>query len=294
MYGGRFLPLLTLKEKISQHELRKLTVVLCNSYDIFPDKSQSQHFLINPQMLTEILELASISNNDIVLEIGSGLGILSYFIAHQAKHAYLVEIDKKLQVLLENELLSVAHNVTLIKSDILKIEQPPQADIVVSNVPYHISSTLFLYLIKKHPIIRFRRAILVFQEEFAKRLCAQSGQKNYSQISALASMYGKCKLGKTFSPNCFYPKPSVNSTVIKFVPYDEINPLVKEPGFEHFLTQLFQRKHRKCKNNLKKLIKQASLPQLKTNLKKILEKRPIDLNKEEIFTLYQYLFKKNE
>jgi len=137
-----------------------------------------QNFLIDKKVAERELEYASIEKNDVVLEIGPGKGIITKLLSEKAQKVIAIEIDEKLVSELKEFL---PDNVLLISGDALKVDFDllPKFNKIVSNLPFHISSPITFKLLD----FDFSLAVLIYQKEFAERMVAKSGSKDYSRIS---------------------------------------------------------------------------------------------------------------
>ncbi|MDE1833572.1 MAG: ribosomal RNA small subunit methyltransferase A, partial [Candidatus Micrarchaeota archaeon] len=184
-------------------------------------KRLGQNFLLNEQVAASEAEYA---RGRKVLEIGPGLGVLTSRLLKVAKSVTAVEKDRRMFEFLGANLSS--KKLTLINSDFLDVagEQLDKADIVVSNIPYNISSKVIMWLSEKSV-----PAVLCMQKEFVDRMMAEPGTREYSKLSVVSAL--QFRLTKIFdvSPNNFYPEPSVTSTVVFLKPVGNgIRPGVRE------------------------------------------------------------------
>jgi len=183
-----------------------------------PKKSLGQHFLRDPLIIERILAGAKFDRSSTVLEIGSGLGALTFPLASRVQHVIAVEKDgtlaEKLRAGLAREGI---RNVTLIHEDILKLELPRLSEEkieVIGNIPYNISSPLIEKLIRnKH---RIQRAVLTLQHELAARLTASPGNKQYGALTVLIQYHAHLSPLLEIPREAFHPKPKVSSTVVQF------------------------------------------------------------------------------
>jgi 16S rRNA (adenine1518-N6/adenine1519-N6)-dimethyltransferase len=179
-----------------------------------PSKSLGQNFLIDQKSLEVIVQIAEIDRADTVLEIGPGLGNLTYLLASHAKDVAAVEIDSKLIPILEST-FAEAGNVHIIHGDILNIpintviQQPDY--VVVANIPYYITSALFRHLLEAEN--RPARMILTVQYEVAQRICAQPGQMSLLALSV--QVYGRPEIRAKIPAPAFFPQPEVDSAVVR-------------------------------------------------------------------------------
>ncbi|MEF8847855.1 MAG: 16S rRNA (adenine(1518)-N(6)/adenine(1519)-N(6))-dimethyltransferase RsmA [Candidatus Thermoplasmatota archaeon] len=205
-----------------------------------------QNFLIDKKIADKEIAYAKIKKDDIVLEIGPGKGILTKRIAKKAKKVIAVEIDKKLVKKLKKNL---PKNTRIINKDILDLDfKKINFNKVVSNLPFQISSPLTFKLLKTN----FDLAIMLYQQEFAKRMTAEPGEKNYSRLSVGVYYKAKCKILKKVPKSCFFPQPKVDSCIVKLVPRKKPLFKVHDENFFFKLTRdLFNHRRKKIRNTLK-------------------------------------------
>jgi len=197
---------------------------LLDEFGLAARKQLGQNFLVDRNILQKIAEAAELLPCDTVVEIGTGLGALTIELAGQAGQVITVEIDQRLTPLHE-EVFVPYPNIKKIEADILKTnleslvgdlqgaEHPYK---VCANLPYYITSPILFYLLEECPSLQL--AVLMMQKEVATRLMAPPGNSDYGILTVMASYYARftavCQVGH----NCFYPKPEVDSTVVKLVP----------------------------------------------------------------------------
>ena len=206
-----------------------------------------QNFLIDPNIAQLEVDYADIKKDDIVLEVGPGRGILTNILAKSVEKVIAVEIDKNLLESLKETLPS---NVTLIHSDVLKLdfENLPKFNKVVSNLPYQISSPFTFKLLD----YSFDLAILAYQKEFAERIVAKPGSKKYSRLSVNVYYKSECSLLRIVSKSVFYPIPKVDSAIVKLVPRKTPAFCVEnEKFFKDFVNVIFSHRRKKIKNIIK-------------------------------------------
>ena len=213
---------------------------LLKAKGIRPRKSMGQHFLADPNVAASFVRRAHLELDDVVLEIGAGLGALTMPLAAQVKRVLAVEPDSKIAAILEEELLSAnISNVTIIERDILRcdikaLSEESDAPLkVVGNLPYHISSQVLIRL------IHFREAIdtafLTFQKEVAERLTANPGTKSYGRLSVLIQYCAKIYPVLAVAASAFFPKPKVDSQVVGV---EFQHPVSFQATDEHLLFQV--------------------------------------------------------
>ncbi len=194
---------------------------LLKKHQIKPNKRLGQNFLTDQNSLQVIVQIAQIDQQDNVLEIGSGLGNLTFMLASCAKEVTAVEIDPALISVLES-IFADAGNVHIIHGDILnmrisEIIQGPEY-VVVANIPYYITSALFRHLLEAEN--RPARMILTVQYEVAKRICAQPGDMSLLALSV--QVYGSPEIKAKIPAAAFYPQPEVDSAVVRVDLFDTL------------------------------------------------------------------------
>jgi 16S rRNA (adenine1518-N6/adenine1519-N6)-dimethyltransferase len=215
-------------------------------YSLRFKKSLGQHFLLNKKTLLKLINYAEVNFNDVILEVGAGLGHLTALIAEKAGKVIAVEKDRYLAEILKRKFKDT--NVQVIEGDILKI-QLPYFNKILSNIPYYISSK-FILLMLKH---KFDLAILTLQKEFAERLKAQPGTKKYGRITIAVNRKMNVEILEVIPKAMFIPKPKVDSSIVKFKP-KEVKAQVDEKLFEELVKNLFNQKRRKLNKILLKFL----------------------------------------
>jgi len=192
---------------------------LLEKYGVRPFKGWGQNFLIDKSVLKKIIESADLKKSDIVLEIGPGIGTLTFELARKVKKVIAVEKDPKMEEILR-ELLECwnVRNVKIIKRDILKLDLKPYTlnpYKIVANLPYYIVSPVirkFLELTEVRPL----EMILMVQKEVAQRICAKPPDMNLLAVSV--QFYAKPEILFYVSKNSFWPRPKVDGAVLKIIP----------------------------------------------------------------------------
>jgi 16S rRNA (adenine1518-N6/adenine1519-N6)-dimethyltransferase len=193
---------------------------LLQKYQIQPKKSLGQNFLVDPNGLNKVLQAAKVSSEDTVLEIGAGLGSLTYLLAQQSHQVVAVELDHRLIAPLR-EALAGFTNVTICEGDMLKLSPDVLIDaeryVVVANIPYYITSALIRHLLEADH--KPTRMVLTVQQEVAERILARDGKMSLLALSV--QVYGKPELKARIPAGCFYPPPEVDSAVLSIELYEE-------------------------------------------------------------------------
>ncbi len=242
-------------------------------------KKLGQNFLIDRQVADGEVGYADLKKEDIVLEIGPGKGILTKLLAKIAKKVIAIEIDS---LLVEQLKLDLPDNVILINADALKIDFKalPAFNKIVSNLPFQISSPItFKFL--EYPL---SKAVLIYQKDFADRMVANPGTKDYSRLSVGIYYKAYCRILETVSKKCFFPVPKVDSCIVELIPRE--NPpfaVLNERFFFDLTKELFNHRRKKIRNTLKEFC--DSLENIPYLNKRVEELRP-----EQIGELSNLLF----
>lgn len=180
-----------------------------------PKKSLGQNFLSDPNILRKISAAISLGPGDTVLEIGSGRGELTRLLVARACRVYAVEIDNSLMPDLKDNLGKFS-NICFINADILKLDFKKyfkKKIIVAGNIPYYISTPILERVFSHRRLIR--DVYLTVQKEFAARLCAKPGSKDYGSLSCFTQFYSSPEILFHISKNCFFPRPKVDSSFVR-------------------------------------------------------------------------------
>lgn len=196
------------------------TIGILQKYDFTFQKKFGQNFLIDTHVLDKIIRAAKITKEDLVLEIGPGIGTMTQYLAQAAGRVAAVEIDKNLIPIL-SDTLSGYDNVTVINEDILKLDIRELAGReyggkpmkVVANLPYYITTPIIMGLFEKR--VPVESITVMVQKEVADRMQARPGSKNYGALSLAVQYYAEPYIVANVPPNCFMPRPKVGSAVIK-------------------------------------------------------------------------------
>lgn len=226
--------------------------------DLRPHKGLGQNFLVDKNILQKIVNAGQITSTDVVLEIGTGLGALTLFLADVAGRVITVEIDKKLIPIL-HKVLNSRPNITLLTGDIMAFDwdrelygflnSPLDRFVICANLPYYITSPIIFRIIENRH--RVKQAVLMVQREVADRLLASPGTKDYGLLTVMVSRMAEVGLVTRVSRHCFYPAPDVDSTVIKLIPRTEPQVTVeKEEVFAALVRAAFQARRKTMLNVL--------------------------------------------
>jgi 16S rRNA (adenine1518-N6/adenine1519-N6)-dimethyltransferase len=194
--------------------------ILLAAYNIRPKKQFGQNFIVDPAFGETIVRRAGISSEDIILEIGAGVGALTVPLARKAKKIFAVEIDHRIIGILNTQILVGGFtNVSIIGKDILAMDIDALSKVtggkivVMGNLPYNISSQILVQLIHSRKCIS--RAILMFQKELSQRITAEVGCKDYGRLSVMLRYCSDIKKLIDVKASLFYPKPKVDSEILE-------------------------------------------------------------------------------
>ncbi|MBN1662859.1 MAG: ribosomal RNA small subunit methyltransferase A [Deltaproteobacteria bacterium] len=188
---------------------------------IRPLKRLGQSFLEDKNVIRKIVDAADLQRDDVVVEIGAGMGIMTELVAAKAGRVVALEIDPYMIPILQGALTGRS-NVEIVQTDVLKYDFSKPADEyrtdklkIIGNVPYNISSQILFH------VLTFRNCIssmlMMFQKEMADRIMASPGKKDYGIPSVLVNMYARISLEMSIPGTCFFPPPKVESSVLKFL-----------------------------------------------------------------------------
>ena len=201
-------------------EIRELAAGL----DVRPTKQWGQNFVIDKGTVRKIVRLAEVGADDVVVEVGPGLGSLTLALLPQVRQVVAVEIDPRLAAQLPITVQTMAPDLvdrlTVVQQDALKLDElpDPQPTALVANLPYNVSVPVVLSLLQRFPTID--RVLVMVQLEVAERLAATPGSKVYGVPSVKASWYADVRLADKVGRNVFWPAPNVDSGLVKMVRRD--------------------------------------------------------------------------
>jgi 16S rRNA (adenine1518-N6/adenine1519-N6)-dimethyltransferase len=232
---------------------------------IKPKKSLGQNFLIDQNIRRKIIDALDLKPSDVILEIGAGRGELTSLIADKVKRIYALEIDRRLYPLLLEHFIGYP-NVSIINQDILKFdlvrvanEVEPGCKIkVFGNIPYYISSPIFQHLINFREVVK--EALITVQKEFARRVAAVPGSKEYGSFSCFIQYYTFPEIAFQINKGCFYPVPKVDSCLLRLKFRDKPAVYVKDEELLFRITRAaFNQRRKTLKNSLKNKVQADKL-----------------------------------
>lgn len=202
------------------------TIAVLQKYHFNFQKKFGQNFLIDPHVLDKIIGAAGITKDDMVLEIGPGIGTMTQYLSCAARRVVAVEIDKNLIPILEDTLQGF-DNVEVINEDVLKLDLAKLAQEkndgkplkVVANLPYYITTPIIMGLFENQ--VPVSSITVMVQKEVADRMQAGPGTKDYGALSLAVQYYVSPYIAANVPPNCFMPRPKVGSAVICLTRYQK-------------------------------------------------------------------------
>lgn len=233
------------------------TIAVLQKYQLTFQKKFGQNFLIDTHVLDKIIRSAEISKEDMVLEIGPGIGTMTQYLACAAGKVTAVEIDRALIPILEDT-LDGYDNVQVINEDFLKLdllklveeENGGRPIKIVANLPYYITTPIIMSLFENK--VPLKCITVMVQKEVADRMQASPGSKDYGALSLAVQFYAKPYIVANVPPNCFMPRPRIGSAVIRLERYEAPPVAVKD---EKLLFQIirasFNQRRKTLANGLK-------------------------------------------
>mgnify|MGYP001267121477 CR=1 FL=1 len=237
---------------------------------IKPKKSLGQNFLIDRNVLEQIVDTVEITNKE-VLEIGPGSGNLTNFILKKnPKKVYVIEKDDELALLLESKF---SDEITIINDDVLEIPEDKISNeklTVFGNLPYNISTEILSkWIVNLDKNFWFENLVLMFQREVAERIIAEYNTSKYGRLSILSNWKLNIKKIIDIKPQSFSPRPKVDSTLLLFTPKENFFELKDAKNLEMITRVFFSQRRKMLKKPFNQIFK---------NAKNISEKFNIDLN----------------
>ncbi|WP_457614957.1 16S rRNA (adenine(1518)-N(6)/adenine(1519)-N(6))-dimethyltransferase RsmA [Methanopyrus sp.] len=247
---------------------------LRSKYGIRPRRRLGQHFMIDDNILEFMVKTAEVHEDDVVLEIGPGPGLLTRYLVTRAGRVVAVELDERMVEILERE-LGEASNLEIVQADFLKYDVPDDVNKVVANIPYNISSPITFKLLE----LDIDVAVLTYQQEFAERMVAEPGSKKYSRLTVMVNLLADVELLRGVPRRAFIPPPRVSSSVVRLVPKPaKERPDVDMNVLESVCRALFQHKNKIVRNAL--LLSAHEWATDREQARRVLKELPDDLLSE--------------
>jgi len=272
----------TIKWKMSRAKIE----TLLGEYGIRLSKRRGQPHVVDPRVLERMVNYAGLSPKDTVLEVGAGVGNLTELLSQRAGRVVAVEEDDRLARLLK-ERLGGCSNVEILRGDALKLELP-KFDKIVANLPYSISSDITFRLLEHD----FQLAVLMYQKEFARRLVASPGERDYGRLSVSVYYRAKVEILEEVPPRAFFPRPKVTSAIVRLKPRAPPFEVGDEEAFADVVRAMFQHRRQKVCNALLRSFGEVfpglelSRGEKRRMIREVLpgglwDKRPADVSPEE-------------
>lgn len=234
----------------------KRTKEIVSTYGFAFQKKFGQNFLVDGHVLNKIIHASHITQDDVVIEIGPGIGSLTQELAEHAKQVIAIEIDKHLIPILEDT-LSPYDNIAIINEDVLKVDLVKLVEEnnngkpikVVANLPYYITTPIIMGLFENH--VPIDSITVMVQKEVADRMKAEPGTKDFGALSLAVQFYSEPYIVANVPPNCFMPRPKIGSAVIRLKRYTEKPVQVKDEKLMFRLIRAsFQQRRKTLINSL--------------------------------------------
>lgn len=268
------------------------TQELVQKYNFKFTKSLGQNFLVDESVPVDIVNGADVNKDDLVIEIGPGVGTLTAQLLNRAKRVVAIELDDSLIPILENELGS-HENFSLIHKDALKVDfneviGDEQHVKLVANLPYYVTTPIIVKLLKEN--YKFESLTIMIQKEVAERMDAEPSCKDYGALSLLVQYYCNTSIVRRVPPSCFIPRPKVDSIVIRLDRLEKPRVDVRdEKLFFDVIRNSFNMRRKTLMNGLKNM----GIP--KESLEEIFTKCGIDLKRRgETLSIQEFAELSNE
>lgn len=220
--------------------------MLLDAYGASPKRSLGQNFVIDPNTIRKVVEVAGVSPDHHVLEIGAGCGSLTLGLAARARQVTAVEIDDRLVALLAESLSGVT-NVYVVHADALELDLSHiDASVLVANLPYNIATHLVLRVLEQAPQIT--DVVVMTQKEVGERLAATPGSKVYGQTSVMVRYFGRAEIAAQISRRAFFPMPNVDSVLVRIA--RETPPDVDRTRLFELIRAAFSQRRKTLRNTI--------------------------------------------
>lgn len=270
----------------------KNTIEIIQKHQFAFQKKFGQNFLIDTRVLDKIITAAGVTKDDMVLEIGPGIGTMTQYLAEAARCVVAVEIDTNLIPILQ-ETLKDYDNITIINDDILKVDIKALADQyndgkpikVVANLPYYITTPIIMGLFEEN--VPIDNITVMVQKEVADRMQVGPGSKDYGALSLAVQYYAEPYIVANVPANCFIPRPNVGSAVIRLTRHVTPPVDVKDPALMFRLVRASFNQRRKTLQN--GLNNSADIPYTREQIASAIEQLGVSATiRGEALTLAQF------
>jgi len=248
-------------------------------------KSLGQNFLIDKNIIKSIVNVGDVKKNNVILEVGPGTGNLTeYILKKNPKKIFVIEKDSNLVNLLNGKF---SDKINILNKDVLKFDLnniSKEKIIIFGNLPYNISTKILTQWITTPEKFKcYKKLILMFQKEVADRILAKTNSRNYGRLSIISNWRLNIKKEFNISPQCFFPKPKVDSTLLSFVPKKEFYYIKNPENLEKITRIFFNQRRKMIKNPLKQIFENPE--KVAVNFKLNLNLRPQNLSPLTYFNI---------
>ena len=263
-------------------------------YELQAKKKFGQNFLIDSNIVSKIVKTANINKETVVIEIGPGIGAMTELLAKEAKKVYCFEIDKDMVEIINNEIINKGvenveiHEIDFLKVDLSDYNLDDDRVIVVSNLPYYITTPIIFKLLNEEVVSEI---YVMVQDEVGRRLVGRPKTKDYGSLSVMINFLADAKFEFKVGRNCFLPVPNVDSGIVSIKKVKNDYKLKNEANFLKFVQVIFEMRRKTLVNNLLKSFSfdridlEAKLNEIRIDY----NCRAESLNLDEIVKIYQVL-----
>ncbi len=224
-------------------------------------QSLGQNFLVDPNVADKIVQALNLTENDIVVEIGPGTGILTERIQPKVKHLYAVEIDQRLTGKLTSQMGHCA-NVTIIHKDFLQFPRETleldRKCVIVGNVPYNITSPIFFKVLEERQSVK--KLVMLIQKEVAQRVVSRPNTKDYGILAVMSQTFAQVELLFNVKPTVFKPMPKVESSLVQWIfTKERAQKIIDEKLFQKLVKQAFGLRRKMLRKSIKNILPEKEL-----------------------------------
>lgn len=259
------------------------TIGILEKYKIKANKDLGQNFLINDDVIEKIIEKSQIEKNDLIIEIGPGLGVLTNLLLEKSDNVVAIELDKRMVEIISKRFI-LKNNLQIINEDVLKVdlnklinERKKQTNInkvkIVANLPYYISTPIIMKLLEEK--LEIDEIIVMVQKEVAQRLVAKTGTKDVGAITYAVEYFSEAEKVIDVPKESFIPSPKVESAVIKLKIRKEAYVQVKD---EKMLFNIIQKSFSQRRKTLVNTLVNGKIVESKEKAEKIIKELNINEN----------------
>lgn len=259
---------------------------------VSPKQSLGQNFLIDDNIARNIVRDLDLTREDVIVEIGPGQGALTKHLVGKVRHVIAIEIDRRvigdLKASLPSSGLEILHQDFLETGLDILFRRFRRRLRVVGNIPYHLTSPILFKVFEEHAVVR--DLTIMIQREVARRIVASPARKEYGILSVFARFYGEPLILFNVSPQCFYPKPKVTSSLLRIALHEDIPYTVDTKLFGEIVRTTFGKRRKILRNSLQYLdYDRAVIEQIAGSKTHRLDRRPEELRVEDFIELTNHV-----